>query len=104
MAHTVLTSGSDTKNTACDVGDPDLIPGSGGIPWRRKWQPAAVFLLGQSHGQRSRVCFYTPWGHKESDTTECLIRWVIPKGLDRSQGASAVKKINKVTLQGTNPG
>ena len=23
------------------------------IPWRRKWQPTAVFLPGESHGQRS---------------------------------------------------
>ena len=25
------------------------------IPWRRKWQPTPVFLLGESHGQRSLV-------------------------------------------------
>ena len=25
------------------------------IPWRRKWQPIAVFLPGKSHGQRSLV-------------------------------------------------
>ena len=23
------------------------------IPWRRAWQPTLVFLLGESHGQRS---------------------------------------------------
>ena len=23
------------------------------IPWRRKWQPTPVFLLGESHGHRS---------------------------------------------------
>ena len=23
------------------------------MPWRRKWQPMAVFLPGKSHGQRS---------------------------------------------------
>ena len=39
------------------------------IPWRRKWQPTAVFLPGKSHGQRSLVG-YSPWGHKELDTTE----------------------------------
>ena len=39
------------------------------IPWRRKWQPTPVFLPGKSHGQRSLVG-YSPWGHKESDTTE----------------------------------
>ena len=43
----------------------------GKIPWRRKWQPTPVFLPGESHGQRSLVS-YSPWGHKESDTTEQL--------------------------------
>ena len=37
--------------------------------WRRKWQPTPVFLPGESHGQRSLVV-YSPWGSKESDTTE----------------------------------
>ena len=41
------------------------------IPCRREWQPAPVFLPGESHGQRSLVS-YCPWGHKESDTTEPL--------------------------------
>ena len=39
------------------------------IPWSRKWQPAPVFLPGESHGQRSLVG-YSPWGRKEPDTTE----------------------------------
>ena len=39
------------------------------IPWRRKLQPTPVFLPEKSHVQRSLVgC--SPWGHKESDTTE----------------------------------
>ena len=37
--------------------------------WGRKWQPTPVLLPGESHGQRS-VVGYSPWGHKESDTTE----------------------------------
>ena len=41
----------------------------GKIPWRRKWQPTPVFLPWKSHGQRSLVG-YSPWGHKELDTTE----------------------------------
>ena len=28
-------------------------PWVGKIPWRRAWQPPPVFLLGESHGQRS---------------------------------------------------
>ena len=43
------------------------IPGL--IPWRRKWQPTPVFLTGEPHGPRS-LAVYSPWGHKESDTTE----------------------------------
>ena len=38
-------------------------------PWRRKWQPTPVFVPGKSHGQRS-LADYSPWGCKESDTTE----------------------------------
>ena len=46
-------------------------PWPGNIPWRRKWQPTPVFLLGESRGWRSLVgC--NPWGHWESDTTERL--------------------------------
>ena len=29
------------------------------IPWWRKWQPITVFLLGESHGQRS-LAGYSP--------------------------------------------
>ena len=39
--------------------------------WRRKWKPTPVLLSGESHGQRS-LAGYSPWGHKESDTTEQL--------------------------------
>ena len=35
----------------------------------RKWQSPPVFLPGESHGQRS-LGGYSPWGRKESDTTE----------------------------------
>ena len=37
--------------------------------WRRKWQPTPVFLPGESHGLRS-LAGCSPWGRKESDTTE----------------------------------
>ena len=41
------------------------------IPWSRKWQPIPVFLPRKFHGQTS-LEDYSPWGHKESDTTERL--------------------------------
>ena len=34
-------------------------------------EPTPVFLPGESHGRRSLVD-YSPWGRKESDTTERL--------------------------------
>ena len=37
-------------------------------PWKRKWQPIPVLFPGEFHGQRSLVS-YSPWGHKELDTT-----------------------------------
>ena len=41
----------------------------GKIPWNKAWPPTLVFLPEESHGQRSQVG-YSPWGHKESDTTK----------------------------------
>ena len=41
------------KNLPANAGDADLIPVLGRFPWRRKWQPAPVFLPGKSHRQRS---------------------------------------------------
>ena len=49
----------------------DLGSWVGKILQRRRWQPTPVLLPGKSHGQRSMVG-YSPWGHKESDTTEQL--------------------------------
>ena len=36
------------------------------FPWRRKWELTSVFWPGEFHG------LYSPWGRKESDTTERL--------------------------------
>ena len=41
----------------------------GKMPWSRLWQPAPVFLLVTSHGQRS-LAGNSPWGNKELDTTK----------------------------------
>ena len=54
---------------AGDTGNTGSIPGSGRSPGRRRWQPTPVFLPGDSHAQRS-LTGYSPWGRKESDTTE----------------------------------
>ena len=52
---------SMVKNPPANIEDVGLIPGSGRLPWRRKWQPTPVFLLGKSHGQRNLVD-YSSWG------------------------------------------
>ena len=64
--------GSDSKESACNEGDPGLIPWVGKIPWRRAWQPNPVFFPGEFRGQRS-LGSYSPWGHKELDRTEEIL-------------------------------
>ena len=63
-----FAGGSDGKESAYNTGDPGLIPGSERFPWRREWQPTAVFLPGEFHGQRS-MAGYSPWGPKKLDMT-----------------------------------
>ena len=48
---------------------PGFNPWIGKIPWKREWLPTPLFLPGEFHGQRN-LAGYSPWGCKESDTTE----------------------------------
>ena len=43
-------------------------PWVGKIPWRRKWKPILVFLLGKFHGQGNLATVHAVT--KESDTTD----------------------------------
>ena len=47
-----FSGGSDVKESTCDE-RPGIHPWVGKIPWGRAQQPTAVFLPGESHGQRS---------------------------------------------------
>ena len=59
-----------TTTSAGDIRDAGWIAGPGRS--REEGMAATpVFFPGESHGQRSMVG-YSPWGHKESDTTERL--------------------------------
>ena len=58
--------GSDGKESASNEGDPGKIPG-----FEDPLEKGMVFLPGEFHGQRSPEVF-SPWGHKELDTTEKL--------------------------------
>ena len=57
-----------SKESACNAGD-GFYPWVGKVSWRRKSQPAPVFLSGESQGQRSLACCRL-WGHKELDMTK----------------------------------
>ena len=55
------------------MGETGSDPWVGRTPWRRTWQPTAVFLPGECRGQRS-LAGYSPWGCTKSDMTEQLSR------------------------------
>ena len=57
------------KEPSCQCRRHRFNPTVGQILWGRVWQPTAVFLKGESHGERT-LAGYSPWGRKESDTNE----------------------------------
>ena len=61
--------GGSVVKSSCQGGDMSFIPGLGRSPREGNWQPTPVFLPVEFHGQR-RLVGYSPWGHKELDTTE----------------------------------
>ena len=79
-------------------------PWVGKIPWTREWQPTPVFLPGEFHRQR-RLAGYSPWGHKELDTSEWLTSSVI-KNLPANVGDTGLIPVPETKthmLQGTLP-
>ena len=63
-----LPSDSASKVSACNAGRCRFDSWVRKSSWRRKWQSTPVFLPEKSHGERSLVG-YSPWGHKELNTT-----------------------------------
>ena len=57
------------KNPPANAEDVSSISGLERSPGGGNGNPLPVFLPEKSHGQRSLVG-YSPWDHKESDTTE----------------------------------
>ena len=57
------------KNPPASAGDTGSVPGPGRSPGGGISKPTPIFLPGKSHRQRS-LAGYSPWGHKESNTTE----------------------------------
>ena len=64
--------GPDGKESAYNA-DLSLIPGLGSSHGGGHGNPLQYSCLENPHGQR-RLAGYSPWGHKESDTTEQLSR------------------------------
>ena len=58
------------RESTYNAGDPGSIPGLERSPGEGNGNPLQ-FLPGESHGQRS-LAGYSPWSHKESDTSERL--------------------------------
>ena len=65
----VFPSGSDSKESTCNEGDLDSVPGLGRPPGEGYGKPLQYSSLENPHGQRSLVG-YSPWSHKELDMTE----------------------------------
>ena len=63
--------GSEVKVPASNVGDPGSIPGSGRSPAEGNGNPLQYSCLGNPMDGKGTVG-YSPWGHKESDSTERL--------------------------------
>ena len=63
--------GSVSKESTCSAGDLGLIPGSGRSPGGGHGNSLQYSCLENPNGQRT-LADYSPWGHKESDTTEQL--------------------------------
>ena len=63
--------GSDNKGSSCNTGDPGRIPGLGRSPEEGNGNPLQYSCLENSM-DRGAWWGYSPWGHKESDTTEQL--------------------------------
>ena len=69
--HSPFSGGSGCKESACNAGDLDSIPGSYRSPGEGNVRPPAPVSLAsrESHVQIS-LAGYSPWGLKESDTAE----------------------------------
>ena len=107
--------GSDGKESACNAGDPGSIPGLGRSPGEGNGNPLLQYSCLENLMDRSLVA-YSPWNHKELDTTEWLTLSLSPEIVSNKKvqiiisnitvgllylnaiNRSSRKKINKETL------
>ena len=67
--------GSDDEESACNVEDLGSLPRLGRSSGEGHGNLLQQSCLGNPHGQR-RLTGYSPWGHKESDTTDSIAQHV----------------------------
>ena len=79
------------KRICLQWGSPGFDPCVGKIPWRRERLPTPIFWPGEFHG------LYSPWGHKESDTTERLSLSLFPSVQNSSNTCSLTHRFRKLT-------
>ena len=91
-----FSGSSDDNESTCNAGDLGSIPGLGRFPCRRSRQPTVVFFPEESHEHRSLVG-YSPWGLKESDTTEWLstAHYLISPWEQASRGADTTSELSE---------
>ena len=68
-------NGSDVKESACNAGDLGSISGSEISPGGENGKPLQYSCLENPYGQKNLVS-NSPWGLKESDTTERLRTYI----------------------------
>ena len=76
QSHIGPSCSSDDKEAACNAGDLGSIPGSETSFEKREWQSTPIFLLGESHRQRS-LEDYSLWGGKELDTERLTLTYLL---------------------------
>ena len=69
LQEALFPGGSAVKYLPANAGDLSSVPGLGRSPGEGNGNPHQYSCLENPHGQRS-LAGYSPWGHKESDTTE----------------------------------
>ena len=67
---TITFSGKEFACNAGGAGDTGLTPGSGRSPGEENGNPLQCFCL--KNPMDREAWGYSPWGHKESDTTEAI--------------------------------
>ena len=86
-------AGSDGKESACNAGDPGLIPGLGRFPGEGTGNSLQYFCL-ENPMDRGAWWARVHGGHKESDTTErsnqqhSSLQFMEVQGVRRNQGYS----------------